>query len=440
MTQSKKHSLQTGNKSNSQEQFETAKSCLVGGVNSPVRAFKSVDSSPVFMAHAEGAYLVSEDDRRYLDYVLAFGPHLLGHAHPTITKAIQQAAEKGTAFGAPTTAETTLAKLIQSFYPHLEKIRLVNSGTEATMSALRLARGATGRTKILKFDGCYHGHEDALLVKTGSGGLTLGQPDSAGVPDSVAENTLSIPYNDPAALQTAFATHGSDIAAIIVEPVCGNMGVILPKDNFLHTLQSTCKEHGSLLIFDEVMIGFRAGKGGIQSQTGITPDITCLGKVIGGGLPCGAYGASAKLMAQISPEGPVYQAGTLSGNPLVTAAGIAMLYVLSQEKTQNALTDNMTQLTIAIQSTIDRYAIPVRLQHFGTLFTLFFTDKPVETLENAQNCDTDRFKRFHRHMLQYGIYLAPSPFEAAFISTEHTAETIEKFTHALDQFLQKESL
>ena len=430
--------FQTGNQTNSQECFKEAKKVLVGGVNSPVRAFKSVDSTPIFISHGEGAYLISEDGKKYLDYVLAFGPNILGHANPTITKTIQKTVEKGTAFGAPTTAETTLVQNIQKFYPNLEKIRLVNSGTEATMSAIRIARGVTNKTKIIKFDGCYHGHEDGLLVKTGSGALTLGEPDSAGVPDSIAKNTISLPYNDFESINKTFKTYQNEIAAIIVEPVCGNMGLVKPKEGFLRHLRKSCEENKALLIFDEVMIGFRAGIKGIQEKENIKADITCLGKVIGGGLPCGAYGASEKIMSFLAPEGPVYQAGTLSGNPIVTASGVAMLYKLAQEKTQEKLQKNMSLLKEKLTAVINKYDAPIRLETYGTLFTLFFTREEINCLEDVQKTDINMFKKFHKHMLETGIYFAPSPYETAFISTEHDDITTEKLALALEIFLQKD--
>ena len=431
-----KKTYQPNNQTSSQSHFDEAKKVLVGGVNSPVRAFKSVDSSPIFMSHGQGAHIFSEDGRQYIDYVLAYGPHLLGHVHPSITKAIQQASSKGTALGAPTTAETTLAKWIQKFYPGIEKIRFVNSGTEATMSAIRLARGVTKRDKIIKFDGCYHGHVDSLLVKTGSGGLTLGQPDSGGIPETIANNTISIPYNDIEAFKEVMSLHGETIAGVIIEPVAGNMGTITPKEGFLEALADTCQKNKSLLIFDEVMIGFRSGIQSIQAKKNIKADITCLGKVMGGGLPCGAFGGSEKIMSHLAPDGEIYQAGTLSGNPICTAAGIAMLYKLTDENIYKKLEKTMNTLVDGIKEIIKKYNAPIQIQHYGTMFTIFFSDKTVQNLNDAKNCDLEAFKKFHKHMINKGIYMAPSQYESAFISTEHNDLTNQETIDAIEEFLQ----
>lgn len=413
----------------SDELFKEACDVLVGGVNSPVRAFNSVNSNPIFIKKAEGSKLYSEDGRAFIDYVLSFGPLLLGHAHPVVTKAITEAAKQGTSFGAPTENETKLARLIQKFYPSLEKIRFVNSGTEAAMSALRLARGYTNKKQIIKFDGCYHGHADSLLVAAGSGALTQGQPDSKGILDDTAKHTVVLPYNNAQLVQDYFSAHGKNVAAVIVEPVAGNMGVIPPEPGFLSTLRSVCDTYQSVLIFDEVMCGFRLPNGGAQQYFNIAPDLTILGKVIGGGLPCGAYGGKAEIMNYLSPMGPVYQAGTLSGNPLVMAAGIAMLNYINEHDTINVLCEKVKYLAKILDETL-----PFTVQYCGTLFNVFFTDQPLKDLDDVQKCDLDLFKKFHAYLLKNGIYTPPSQFEANFFSSAHSQEDINHTVKVIQNF------
>ncbi|MGE4170404.1 MAG: glutamate-1-semialdehyde 2,1-aminomutase [Candidatus Margulisiibacteriota bacterium] len=398
--------------------FEAAKSVFVGGVNSPVRAFKSVGGTPVFMKEGQGPYLVSEDNQRYIDYVLSWGPMLVGHAHPKVVSALQAAVAKGTSFGTPGRLETELAVLVQQFFPSMEKLRFVSSGTEATMSAIRLARGATQRPYILKFNGCYHGHVDSLLVAAGSGALTFGHPDSAGVPQALAEQTLVADYNDTEQVQALFKAHGHHIAGVIVEPVCGNMGVILPKPGFLETLRQLCTAHDAILIFDEVMTGFRVAPGGAQEKFGITPDLTCLGKVIGGGLPCGAFGGRADLMGHLSPEGPVYQAGTLSGNPIAMTAGIATLGILKEEPVFKTAAESTDFLTTGLNQILNgKYTVNT----IGTMFSIFFCSGTVEGTADTRRVDTAAFRQYYHRMLDLGIYLAPSAFEANFLSSAHSS-------------------
>lgn len=416
--------------------FEEAKSVFVGGVNSPVRAFRAVGGTPIFFKRGKGAYLFSEDGRQYIDYVLSWGPLLLGHAYPAVVQAIGEAASEGISFGAPHQRELELAKLIREFFPSCEKIRFVNSGTEATMSAIRLARGATGRKKILKFNGCYHGHSDGLLVKAGSGGLTFGVPDSCGVLPEIASSTLSIEYNDIQQLEQVFELHKEDLAAVILEPVVGNMGVVAADPVFLQRLRELCSDFKVILIFDEVMTGFRVHLGGAQALYGITPDLTCLAKVIGGGLPCGAYGGRSELMDLAAPSGPVYQAGTMSGNPVVMAAGIAMLTTLKESPIlfQNAVS-NTQELTKGIQAIAKQKGFPLQVNAVGTMFTVFFAREEVKNLKGAMASDIGRFKQVYHKLLQKGIYTAPSQFEANFVSAAHTHEDVEKTLEAyLDAF------
>lgn len=416
--------------STSRAYFEQANSILVGGVNSPVRAFKSVGGTPIFFEKANGACLTDVDGQSYIDYVLAWGPHLAGHAYPDVTQAILNAAQNSTGFGAPAPAETKCATLIQHFYPHLEKIRFVNSGTEAAMSAIRLARGVTKRPYIVKFAGCYHGHADALLVSAGSGGLTFGKPDSEGVLADMAKYTIVIPYNNVQALKDVFAEYGDQIAGVIIEPFAGNMGFIAPNMEFIQALRTICTTFGALLLFDEVMCGFRTQQGSAAQRLQIMPDITILGKVIGGGLPCGAYGASKDIMAHISPEGPVYQAGTMSGNPIVMAAGIAMLEALKSGEIFKKAATKTTQLCKGIQEVLDAKGKPYKIYFEGTMWCLFFTSQDVTDLESAKTADIQAFNAYFHAMLNEGIYLPPSQFETCFMSSAHTEEHIEKTVDA----------
>lgn len=400
--------------------FEEAQRYIPGGVDSPVRAFRGVGGVPVFIDRAQGAYMVDAAGRRYVDYVGSWGPMIVGHAHPEVVGAVQQAAARGLSFGAPTALETQLARRVCQLMPSIEKVRFVNSGTEATMSAIRLARGATGRDRIVKFEGCYHGHADSLLVKAGSGALTLGVPTSPGVPAALAAQTLTLRYNDLSTVREAFAQWGPEIAAVIVEPVAGNMNCVPPADGFLAGLRALCDEHGSVLIFDEVMTGFRVALGGAQARYGVRPDLTTLGKVIGGGMPVGAFGGRADLMNQLAPDGPVYQAGTLSGNPLAMTAGLATLNILSQPGFFERL-ENMTQrLVDGVAERAAAHGIALATHAVGGMFGLFFTDNAdVRHFEEVMACDVARFKRFFHGMLARGVYLAPSAFEAGFVSAMH---------------------
>lgn len=419
----------------SKQLFEDAKKILVGGVNSPVRAFKSVGDYPLFMSKGKGAFIYTEDQEKYIDYVLSWGPLILGHADDVVTRAIQDAASLGTSFGAPTVLETQLATLIQEDYPHMEKIRFVNSGTEATMSAIRLARGVTGRSTLVKFNGCYHGHSDSLLVSMGSGGLTFGVPTSKGVLPEVAAHTAVLEYNDAEGLRSLFKHSGQDIAAVILEPICGNMGVIRPSNAFLSALQEECERHGALLIFDEVMCGYRTDMGSASALFNIKPDITILGKVIGGGLPCGAYGGSASIMNYLSPEGPVYQAGTLSGNPLVMAAGIATLQQIRQKNVISIVSQRCKSLVEDVQSWVISKGLDVALVASGSMFSLFFSEKIPQNLEEVQSGNIDKFAGFHQAMLREGVYLAPSAFEANFLSICHDDGIMEKTSAAIKKCL-----
>lgn len=394
---------------------------IPGGVNSPVRAFNGVGGDPVFFERAEGAYVFDADGNRYVDYVGSWGPMILGHAHPEVIAAVQQAAAKGTSFGAPTAIEIEMAEKVCNIMPNLEQVRFVSSGTEATMSALRLARGATGRDKIVKFQGCYHGHGDSLLVNAGSGALTLGVPSSPGVPAALAELTLTLPFNDIAAAKACWSEHGDEIAAVIVEPVAGNMNCIPPIPGFLEALRSLCDEHGSILIFDEVMTGFRVALGGAQSVYNVVPDLTTLGKVVGGGLPVGAFGGKRDIMQQIAPTGPVYQAGTLSGNPLAMAAGLKTLELISAQGFYDELTAKTTSLLQGLQQAAEEANVDFTTSQIGAMFGLFFTDQQqVTSFAESTACDAERFKRFFHAMLDQGIYLAPSAYEAGFVSACHS--------------------
>lgn len=400
--------------------FEEAKKYIAGGVNSPVRAFAGVGGEPVFMRRAKGAWLTTEDDRELIDYVGSWGPMILGHAHPAVIDAVRNAADAGLSFGAPTVIETRLAQKITQMMPSIEKIRMVSSGTEATMSAIRLARGFTGRDKIIKFAGCYHGHSDSLLIKAGSGALTLGVPSSPGVPASLAEHTITLDYNDGDAVRTAFASLSEQIACVIVEPVAGNMNMVPPEDDFLPLVREQCTRHGAVLIFDEVMTGFRVAKGGAQQLYGITPDLTTLGKIVGGGMPAAAFGGRENIMASIAPDGPVYQAGTLSGNPLAMAAGLATLEQLEHDDFYASLTRRTRGLVDGLQAAANGAGIPLAVEALGGMFGFVFTDDaPVRRYEQVAAADIDRFRRFFHGMLERDIYLAPSAFEAGFVSAAH---------------------
>jgi len=418
------------NISKSEALFRRAVEIIPGGVNSPVRAFRSVGGQPLFIARGQGAHLYDADGNRYIDYVGSWGPLLLGHRHPEILAALEQALAIGTSFGAPTAQEIELAEAIMDAVPSIEMVRLVNSGTEATMSAIRVARGFTGRDLVVKFEGCYHGHVDSLLVKAGSGMATLGIADTQGVPRAFAETTIALPYNSLDAVEAAFRTHGDRIAAIIVEPVVGNMGCVPPLPGFLEGLRAVTERHGALLIFDEVMTGFRVAYGGAQQRYGIRPDLTTLGKVIGGGLPVGAYGGRKDIMSKVAPAGPVYQAGTLSGNPLAVAAGLAMLrHLKAHPEVYDLLERRAARLCAEMPA-------GVTVNRVGSMFTFFFTEGPVRDWESAKICDTARFGRFFRAMLERGVYLAPSQFEAAFLSAAHSEQDIDHTLAAAREALQ----
>ena len=407
--------------------FNKAQWIIPGGVNSPVRAFKSVGRSPVFIKRASAAYVWDEDHNKFIDYVGSWGPMILGHANPAITKAVRNAVKLGTSYGAPTKAEVQLAELICKLVPSIEMVRMVNSGTEATMSAVRLARAFTGRDKIIKFEGCYHGHSDSFLIKAGSGAMTLGIPDSPGVPTALAVSTLTAQFNNLASVRTIFEQYNDQIAAIIVEPVVGNMGCVPPQDGFLQGLCTLCDEHKALLIFDEVMTGFRVALGGAQELYGVTPDLTTLGKIIGGGLPVGAYGGKREIMQLVAPSGPMYQAGTLSGNPLAMAAGLSTFKILSAYKLlYKRLEEHSAQLEEGFYKNLLELGLPFTFNRIGSMFTLFFTNQPVTDYQSAKTADTTKFAQYFTLMLEQGIYLPPSQFEAAFISTAHTERIIEK--------------
>jgi glutamate-1-semialdehyde 2,1-aminomutase len=414
--------------------FERACESIPGGVNSPVRAFRGVGGDPVFIESADGAFLVDTAGRRYIDYVGSWGPMILGHNAPAVTDALRQQIAKGVSFGAPTELEVLMAETLKRLMPTLETVRMVNSGTEATMSAIRLARGFTGRDHILKFEGCYHGHADSLLVKAGSGALTLGEPSSAGVPSAIAATTLTLPYNDLEQLSSAFAEMGDKIAAVIIEPVAGNMNLILPEPGFLEGLRELCSKHGAVLIFDEVMCGFRVGLGGAQELYGVTPDLTTLGKVIGGGLPVGAFGGRRDIMEHVAPLGPVYQAGTLSGNPLAMAAGLATLDCIARPGFYEAISERTGSLLDGLRAAAARNDVAFTTNQAGTMFGLFFTEESrVRNFSQATACNLEHFQRFFHEMLKGGIYLAPSAFETGFVSAAHDTEAVEKTVAAADQ-------
>ena len=402
------------------ELFEAAKKHIPGGVNSPVRAFKGVGGSPVFVARAQGPYLYDTDGKRYIDYVGSWGPMVLGHAHPEVLKAVHEAVDRGLSYGAPTAIETTMAETVCGLVPSMDMVRMVSSGTEATLSAIRLARGFTGRDKIVKFEGCYHGHSDSLLVKAGSGALTFGVPSSPGVPAALAEHTITLAYNDAAAVKALFDQAGSEIACIIVEPVAGNMNCVPPVAGFLETLRSVCDQHGSVLIFDEVMTGFRVALGGAQGWYGIKPDLTTLGKVIGGGMPVGAFGGRREIMEMLSPLGPIYQAGTLSGNPVAMAAGLKTLELIAVPGFFEELTAKTAAFMTGMRERAEKAGVSLIANQVGGMFGLFFTEaREVNSFEQVMACDVARFKRFFHGMLERGVYLAPSAFEAGFVSIAH---------------------
>ena len=416
--------------------FSKAKKLLVGGVNSPVRAFKAVGTTPVFMKRGRGSRITDADGNTYIDYVMSWGALILGHRFPSVAAAARRALENGSSFGAPTEGETQLAREIARAIPSMRKVRLVSSGTEAAMSAIRLARGYTGREKIIKFDGCYHGHSDSLLIKAGSGGATFGIPDSAGVPASLARQTIVLPYNDPAALERRLARDGERVACIIVEPVAANMGVVTPQPGYLRTVRSLASTYGIVLIFDEVITGFRLKYGGAQDIFGVTPDLTCLGKIIGGGFPLAAFGGSARIMDRLAPLGDVYQAGTLSGNPCAVAAGLATLKELSR-RDYAALDQKAARLCGAMGAACERQGMPLRVNRCGSLFTPFFTGRVVRDYASARLSDTRAYAAFFRSMLNKGISLAPSQFEAGFVSFSHTGADIERTIAAFTRTMKE---
>lgn len=423
--------------------FAEAKKLMPGGVNSPVRSYRSVDCNPPFIARAEGSHIYDIDGNDYIDYVGSWGPMVVGHAHPQVVKALQEAAARGTSYGAPTLIESQLAKKVMEVYPSIEVIRMVNSGTEATMSALRLARGYTHRNKIVKFIGCYHGHSDSLLVKAGSGMATFGVPDSPGVTPGTAQDTITIPYNDSEAVKEVFAEQGQEIAAIIVEPVAGNMGLVLPKPGYLDLLRKVTEENGALLIFDEVMCGFRASLGGAQAAYAIKPDLTCLGKIIGGGLPVAAYGGRREIMEQVSPAGPVYQAGTLSGNPLAMTAGLETLKIITappepgEPDYSRVLTIKTKKLVLGVAQKAKEAGVTLQVQQAGSMFGFFFSPVEVVDYETSAAADQEAFKVWFKAMLEQGIYIAPSQFETLFMSGAHTDEEIDRTIEAAGKALQQ---
>ena len=417
--------------------FASALHRIPGGVNSPVRAFRGVGGEPFFVDHAAGARIRDVDGNEYIDYVGTWGPAILGHAPQVVVDAVREAARHGLSYGIPNPLEVEMAELICAWVPSVEKVRMVNSGTEATMSCVRLARGFTGRDKIVKFEGCYHGHVDSLLVRAGSGALTHGQPDSAGVPGALAELTITLPFNDAEALEKIFAAHGAEIAAVIVEPVPANAGLIPPLPGYLQKLRDVCTSHGALLIFDEVMTGFRVAKGGVQELTGVMPDLTAMGKVIGGGLPVGAFGGRAEIMDHLSPDGPVYQAGTLSGNPLAMAAGLAQLRELERTDAWAQLEKLGAHFEQTVRAASAAVGKNYAFHRLGSMFCLFFTEEPVRNLDEAKKSDTAAFARFFHHCLDHGVYLAPSQFETGFISTAHTAADIARSAEVAEEALRR---
>jgi len=420
----------------SQVFFEEAKKLIPGGVNSPVRACNSVGRTPLFISRAKGSHIYDADGNEFLDYVGSWGPMILGHAHDRVVAAVKEAVEKGTSYGAPTEKETEMARFIVETVPSIDLVRMVNSGTEATMSALRMARGFTGRNLIVKFDGCYHGHADTLLVKSGSGVATLGIPGSPGVPEDIVKYTVSIPFNDSDAFTELMDKRGQEVAAVIVEPVAGNMGVVAPIPGFLEELREKTRETGALLIFDEVITGFRLSLGGAQQRFGVLPDVTCLGKIIGGGLPVGAYGGREDIMCSMAPDGEVYQAGTLSGNPLAMTAGLETLSILKEEGIHEKLEEKSRMFWKGLEAIIKEIDLPLTLNWVGSMGGLFFNKKPVTDLQTAMASNTDLFVRFYHAMLEKGIYLAPSPFEATFISWAHSTSDLERTLEAVRQTLK----
>ncbi len=418
--------------------FARAKNVIPGGVNSSVRAFKAVGGSPVFMKSGAGATITDIDDNEFIDYVLSWGPLILGHAHPAVVKAIQNAAARGSSFGTPTEAESELAELIVAMVPSVERVRFTSSGTEATMNAIRLARGYTRRERIIKFAGCYHGAADAFLIAAGSSALTLGVPNSPGIPKSTAADTIVVPYNDSDALAAAFEQYSNEIAGVIIEPYVGNIGLVLPEDGYLQRVRDLCTQHRAVLIFDEVMTGFRVARGGVQERTGTMPDLTTLGKVIGGGLPVGAFGGRAEIMNYLTPEGPVFHAGTLSGNPLAMAAGIATLKFVRDDNTLYDRLEVLTRLlTDGLHEIFSKHAVAHTSAYAGSMFGFFFTDGPVRDLETAMKSDTALYAKYFHAMLERGIYLAPSQFEAGFVSSAHTTRDIERTLAAADASLSE---
>lgn len=419
----------------SEQLFEQAQKIIPGGVNSPVRAFNGVGGTPCFIKRAQGAYIYDADDNEYIDYVGSWGPMILGHNHPAILEAVISTAKDGLSFGAPTELEITMAEKVRALVPSMESLRMVSSGTEATMSAIRLARGFTGRDKILKFEGCYHGHADALLVKAGSGALTMGVPNSPGIPADFAKHTLTVSYNNIEEVKEIFAKYADEIACIIVEPVAGNMNCIPPVEGFLEGLREVCDQYSSVLIFDEVMTGFRVALGGAQALYNIKPDLTTLGKVIGGGMPVGAFGGKQEIMDYIAPVGPVYQAGTLSGNPIAMAAGLASLTELAQGNKHQQLSAATEKLAMGLKASAERNGVSLSVNYVGAMFGFFFTkdENPITTYEQATQCDGEMFKRFFHLMLDEGVYLAPSAYETGFVSTAHSDEIIEKTLVAADK-------
>ena len=423
--------------SNSGKLFRIARKIIPGGVNSPVRAFTAVGNNPLFIEKAKGSRIYDADGNSYIDYVLSWGPMILGHAHPRVVSALKKAVGKGTSYGAPTALEIELAELVLQVFPSMDKIRMVNSGTEATMSAIRVARGFTNRDKIIKFEGCYHGHADGLLVKAGSGAMTFGLPDSPGVPKSYARNTITLPFNDIQAFRSMIQKEGKDIACVILEPVVGNIGCVLPKPGFLEAIRKLTRQYGIVLIFDEVMTGFRVSFGGAQAYFGIKPDMTCLGKVIGGGLPVGAYGGKKEIMSMVSPEGPVYQAGTLSGNPLAMTAGIETIRELSKPGTYKTLETRSAMLEEGLVDAAKKAGVKTRFYRAGSMFCTYFTDADVTDYASAKEADTQKFSQFFLEMLEQGVNLAPSQFEAGFISLAHSDRDIEATIEAAYKSLKK---
>ena len=420
----------------SQSLYERALNIIPGGVNSPVRACKSVGADPLFIERGEGCMIYDADGNRFIDYIGSWGPLILGHRHPAVMEAIVSVLERGTSFGAPTDLEIQLAQMVIDAVDSVDVVRMVNSGTEATMSAIRLARGATGRDLVIKFDGCYHGHADTLLVAAGSGVATLGIPGSPGVPEAVAQHTISLPFNDKDAIEKVMNDKGDKIACVIVEPVAGNMGMVPPANGFLETLRELTQKHGAVLIFDEVMTGFRVAYGGAQSIYGIVPDLTCFGKVIGGGLPVGAYGGKKDIMSQVAPQGTIYQAGTLSGNPIAMTAGIATLEQLKKDGVYESLEEKSSRLVAGLANAAQNAGVAARVEHVGSMLGMFFTDRDVACFEDAKTCDLELFSNFYQGMRQQGVYIAPSQFEVLFLSSAHADEHIDATANAAEQVLK----